>query len=141
MKIAAMLACPAKAFLRLHVRFTIFYQSCGGAENLRRESYRLSSFQRFPASVPIDARQFAAAGFYYTGQFDEVKCFACSNRLRTLSPRTDPFLLSMHRFAFCLIPQFQLRLNDPCWCSRKSICICKALTYVHLNQTLEKPHI
>jgi len=68
------------------------------SDDLRRESFRLSSFQRFPASVPIDARKFAAAGFYYTGQFDEVKCFACSNTQRNLSLRTDPFLLSMHRF-------------------------------------------
>jgi len=51
------------------------------ADNLKRESYRLSSFQHFPASVPIDARQFAAAGFYSTGSFDEVKCFACSSTL------------------------------------------------------------
>jgi len=67
-------------------------------ENVCRERYRLSTFQRFPQSVPINASQFAAAGFFYTGVADEVKCFSCSNVLRNLSGRTDPFLLSLHKY-------------------------------------------
>ena len=41
-----------------------------------RETYRLSTFHQYPRDVPIDPRQFAANGFYYTGYQDRVKCFS-----------------------------------------------------------------
>nr|CAB3225556.1 ZF(RING)-14 zinc finger protein [Phallusia mammillata] len=42
-----------------------------------KESYRLSTFIKFPQEVPVNPRHLASAGFYYTGYKDRVKCFGC----------------------------------------------------------------
>nr|CAB3225588.1 ZF(RING)-14 zinc finger protein [Phallusia mammillata] len=41
------------------------------------ESYRLSTFIKYPQEVPVNPRHLASAGFYYTGYKDRVKCFSC----------------------------------------------------------------
>ena len=41
------------------------------------ESYRLSTFLKFPQEVPVNPRSLARAGFLYTGFKDRVKCFSC----------------------------------------------------------------
>nr|CAB3225632.1 baculoviral IAP repeat-containing protein 3-like [Phallusia mammillata] len=41
------------------------------------ESYRLSTFIRFPEHSPANPRRLASAGFFYTGYKDRVKCFSC----------------------------------------------------------------
>uniref|UniRef100_H2Z959 RING-type domain-containing protein n=1 Tax=Ciona savignyi TaxID=51511 RepID=H2Z959_CIOSA len=41
------------------------------------ESYRLSTFVKFPQETPVNPRHLAAAGFHYTGYKDRVKCFCC----------------------------------------------------------------
>jgi len=83
---------PRQAFVKLGLILLTL-----SADDFRKELRRLSSFQNFPPSVPIDAQKFAAAGFYFTGHFDEVKCFACSIKLRNLSSRIDPFHVETHR--------------------------------------------
>ena len=45
------------------------------AGNPKRESYRLSTYHHFPLDLPIDLRQFARHGFYFTGYRDRVVCF------------------------------------------------------------------
>nr|CAB3225580.1 ZF(RING)-14 zinc finger protein [Phallusia mammillata] len=42
------------------------------------ESYRLSTFIKYPQEVPANPRFLASAGFYYTGYKDRVKCFSCA---------------------------------------------------------------
>ena len=42
-----------------------------------KESYRLSTFIKFPSDCPVNPRNLAAYGFYYTGYKDRVKCFSC----------------------------------------------------------------
>ncbi|XP_078493284.1 zinc finger protein isoform X1 [Ciona intestinalis] len=41
------------------------------------ESYRLSTFMKYPQDTPVNPRHLAAAGFHYTGYKDRVKCFCC----------------------------------------------------------------
>ncbi|XP_053328988.1 E3 ubiquitin-protein ligase XIAP isoform X2 [Spea bombifrons] len=41
------------------------------------ENKRIASFSSFPSSCPISATALARAGFYYTGNADQVKCFSC----------------------------------------------------------------
>ena len=43
------------------------------------ESYRLSTYLRFPSASPANPRVLAAVGFFYTGYKDRVKCFSCAN--------------------------------------------------------------
>ena len=45
----------------------------------KMESYRLSTFIRFPSNSPVNPRVLAAVGFFYTGYKDRVKCFSCAN--------------------------------------------------------------
>nr|CAB3225610.1 ZF(RING)-14 zinc finger protein [Phallusia mammillata] len=67
------------------------------AEDLKREIYRLTTFQAFPQSVRINPSELARAGFFFTGQDDAVQCFACNNTLSNLGPHIDPFNLRSHR--------------------------------------------
>nr|XP_039263544.1 E3 ubiquitin-protein ligase XIAP-like [Styela clava]XP_039263551.1 E3 ubiquitin-protein ligase XIAP-like [Styela clava] len=41
------------------------------------EFYRLSTYSKFPLNVPVKVGDLAAAGLYYTGFRDRVKCFSC----------------------------------------------------------------
>ena len=43
--------------------------------NQEEESYRVTTFARFPTNAPINTRQLATNGFCYTGYKDRVKCF------------------------------------------------------------------
>ncbi|XP_078492411.1 zinc finger protein [Ciona intestinalis] len=43
------------------------------------ESYRLSTFMKYPQDTPVNPRHLAAAGLYFTGYKDRVKCFCCGN--------------------------------------------------------------
>jgi len=41
------------------------------------ESYRLSTYVKFPQDAAVNPRHLAASGFHYTGYKDRVKCFCC----------------------------------------------------------------
>nr|XP_039257849.1 uncharacterized protein LOC120334400 isoform X2 [Styela clava] len=43
----------------------------------RLEQYRLSTFEHFPVTCPTSRKSLAKSGFYFTGFYDRVKCFAC----------------------------------------------------------------
>ncbi|XP_077976728.1 uncharacterized protein LOC144432460 [Styela clava] len=43
----------------------------------RLEQYRLSTFGHFPVTCPTSRKSLAKSGFYFTGFYDRVKCFAC----------------------------------------------------------------
>ena len=49
---------------------------------MESESKRLESFSGWPASSPVKPDELAKAGFYYTRDNDEVRCFSCNIRLR-----------------------------------------------------------
>nr|XP_018671694.1 baculoviral IAP repeat-containing protein 3-like isoform X1 [Ciona intestinalis] len=41
------------------------------------ESFRISTFLRFPPDSPANIRHLARVGFYYTGHAYTVKCYKC----------------------------------------------------------------
>jgi len=43
---------------------------------------RFVTFTEFPDSVPVDVKELAEAGFYYTGDADAVKCAFCKIIIR-----------------------------------------------------------
>ena len=47
--------------------------------NNNEESYRLSTFLKYPTDSPVNPRGLAASGFFFTGYKDRVKCFSCGN--------------------------------------------------------------
>ncbi|CAD6201365.1 GSCOCT00000168001.2-RA-CDS [Cotesia congregata] len=55
----------------------------------RLESVRLQSYTDWPLSF-MDPAKFAAAGFYYTGYNDHVKCFECGIEIREWVEGDDP---------------------------------------------------
>lgn len=55
----------------------------------RYEIYRLQSLDSYPASRN-DRAKLAAAGFYYIGEDDTVKCFECEAMISDWSPYEDP---------------------------------------------------
>ncbi|XP_070170327.1 uncharacterized protein [Polyergus mexicanus] len=57
----------------------------------RFESTRLKSFKNWPHKWTKSV-QFAAAGFYYTGESDTVKCFECDVEIHTWLSQHDPML-------------------------------------------------
>ncbi|CAL1688568.1 unnamed protein product [Lasius platythorax] len=57
----------------------------------RFESERLKSFKNWPCAW-MKPEKLAAAGFYYTGRSDIVKCFACQIEIHTWQPDDDPML-------------------------------------------------
>lgn len=66
-------------------------------EFFRFESARLNSFVDWPCSY-VEPKILAAAGFYYTGPADAVKCFDCSTRLHRWEENDDPWVMHQ-RFA------------------------------------------
>ncbi|XP_046571620.1 uncharacterized protein LOC124279784 [Haliotis rubra] len=54
-------------------------------------SDRLASFRGWPRERGPTPRQLAAAGFYYTGFLDKVRCFCCGVRLREWDEEDDPW--------------------------------------------------
>ena len=61
------------------------------------ESYRLSTFIRFPADSPVNPRLLAAAGFFFTGYKDRVKCFFCARCVEGWSIGDDPSSSRWHK--------------------------------------------
>ena len=43
--------------------------------NSEKETYRLSTFLKFPQNAQVDPVELAAHGFLYTGYKDRVKCY------------------------------------------------------------------
>ncbi|KAL0120678.1 hypothetical protein PUN28_008389 [Cardiocondyla obscurior] len=57
----------------------------------RFEIARLDSYDGWPVSF-IDPKKLAAAGFFYTKEKDEVKCFACTIKLSGWEDGDDPMV-------------------------------------------------
>lgn len=63
----------------------------GFYDDMENEEQRLRSFQRNNGWLaPVPPRKLAAAGFYFTGIGDTVKCFACDVSLARWEAEDDP---------------------------------------------------
>ncbi|XP_034980047.1 baculoviral IAP repeat-containing protein 7 [Zootoca vivipara] len=58
--------------------------------SMRFEKRRLQTFQHWPESFPISPAALAAAGFFYIGPEDRVKCFCCGGVLFDWFAEDDP---------------------------------------------------
>ncbi|XP_050983486.1 E3 ubiquitin-protein ligase XIAP-like isoform X1 [Labeo rohita] len=57
--------------------------------HMKSEEARLNSFTNWPADVPVQPEDLAAAGMYYIGPNDCVKCFCCGGLLAGWEPGDD----------------------------------------------------
>ncbi|KAL3882757.1 hypothetical protein ACJMK2_029068 [Sinanodonta woodiana] len=64
-------------------------------------SVRLSTFARFPVIHGLDVHGVAAAGFYYTGCQDIVRCYACNGCLKSMELGEDPWMEHYTCFPDC----------------------------------------
>lgn len=53
---------------------------------------RLKSFSGWPAHQAVEPSQLAAAGFFFTGSLDRVRCFSCGVRLRDWKAGENPWI-------------------------------------------------
>ena len=51
---------------------------------------RMKSFTNWPPSMPFKPSVMAEAGFFYTGMYDKVICFACGKGLCKWEPSDNP---------------------------------------------------
>jgi len=63
----------------------------------RRELYRLTTFEKFPLTSPINPCQLASQGFYYLGYKDRVKCFDCAQTVENWTSEDDPLSTKWHQ--------------------------------------------
>ncbi|XP_044311291.1 baculoviral IAP repeat-containing protein 7 [Varanus komodoensis] len=78
---------------------------------MRSEERRLQTFQRWPESAPVSPRDLAAAGFFFTGPDDRVKCFCCEGVLYDWHAQDDP--VAEHRKFFPTCPFIQAKEARP----------------------------
>ncbi|XP_030625349.1 baculoviral IAP repeat-containing protein 7 [Chanos chanos] len=75
-------------------RMTVDDQAVAGQAvypEMESEDTRLSTFHNWPTTAPVQPDILAQAGFFYTGQGDNVKCFFCDGGLRNWEPGDDPW--------------------------------------------------
>ncbi|KAI0243054.1 Baculoviral IAP repeat-containing protein 7-B [Lamellibrachia satsuma] len=65
------------------------------------EATRLASFERWPQDNPVSPDSLAHAGFYYTGESDEVCCFFCDGHLGGWQSGEDPMTKHRHLYPHC----------------------------------------
>ena len=70
-------------------------------EQMMFEGNRLCSFQAWPTNAKAYAFQLARSGFYYSGEADEVICFACKGRIRDWQNRDIPMQKHLERYPSC----------------------------------------
>lgn len=69
--------------------------------NYAVESTRMTSFNNWPQYKHQTPQQLAAAGFFYAGFGDNVKCFYCDGGLRNWEPGDDPWSEHARWFPRC----------------------------------------
>jgi hypothetical protein len=70
-------------------------QNNSTTHSMSHELLRLSSLSTFPRNIDISMIHLARAGFYYTGQSSETKCFSCGIIYKDWTSGDDP--MTVHR--------------------------------------------
>ncbi|CAN8191350.1 unnamed protein product [Coccothraustes coccothraustes] len=68
---------------------------------MRSVARRLRTFQQWPHTAPVSARDLVEAGFFYVGPGDEVQCFCCGGVLKDWRPGDCPLIEHVHFFPSC----------------------------------------
>ncbi|KAJ8314616.1 hypothetical protein KUTeg_006766 [Tegillarca granosa] len=76
----------------------IYTPKCPQFEDFR---IRQSTYQGWPSDRDQSPRELAAAGFYYTGEDDTVRCHYCDGGLRQWEPGDNPWVEHARWFPFC----------------------------------------
>ena len=66
-----------------------------------KEDNRIASFQSWPQTAHVLPAMLAAAGFFYTGQADEVKCFSCKGMVLSWAEGDIPMTEHRRHFPEC----------------------------------------
>ncbi|NWW37462.1 BIR7B protein, partial [Panurus biarmicus] len=69
--------------------------------SMRSVARRLRTFQQWPRTAPVSARDLVEAGFFYVGPGDEVQCFCCGGVLKDWRPGDCPIIEHLHFFPSC----------------------------------------
>ncbi|NXQ35323.1 BIR7B protein, partial [Alaudala cheleensis] len=69
--------------------------------SMRSVARRLRTFQQWPRTAPVSARDLVEAGFYYVGPTDEVQCFCCGGVLKDWRPGDCPMVEHLNFFPSC----------------------------------------
>ncbi len=67
----------------------------------KSEFKRLLSYQNWPEECPVDPRDSAKAGFFFTGKEDIVQCFACFGKLGNFKKGDVPMVEHNRHFPSC----------------------------------------
>jgi len=70
-------------------------------EKMMFEGNRLLSFQSWPSDAKAYAFQLSRSGFYYSGNGDEVICFACEGRIGDWQEKDVPMQKHIQRYPNC----------------------------------------
>ncbi|XP_064247745.1 baculoviral IAP repeat-containing protein 7 isoform X4 [Passer domesticus] len=62
------------------------------SSSMRSVARRLRTFQQWPPTAPVSARDLVEAGFFYVGPGDEVQCFCCGGVLKDWRPGDCPII-------------------------------------------------
>ncbi|NWI56559.1 BIR7B protein, partial [Calyptomena viridis] len=69
--------------------------------SMRSVARRLRTFQQWPHTSPVSARDLVEAGFFYVGPRDEVQCFCCGGVLKDWRPGDCPIIEHLNFFPSC----------------------------------------
>ncbi|NXM22215.1 BIR7B protein, partial [Ploceus nigricollis] len=69
--------------------------------SMRSVARRLRTFQHWPRTAPVSARDLVEAGFFYVGPGDEVQCFCCGGVLKDWRPGDCPIIEHLNFFPSC----------------------------------------
>ncbi|NXQ02967.1 BIR7B protein, partial [Vidua macroura] len=69
--------------------------------SMRSVARRLRTFQQWPRTAPVSARDLVEAGFFYLGPGDEVQCFCCGGVLKDWRPGDCPIIEHLRFFPSC----------------------------------------
>ena len=85
--------------------FSIIKQMAGDhidiKEQMAFEGNRLLSFKTWPSNANANPTLLAKAGFYYSGNSDEVICFVCEGKIRNWQKDANPNLEHIKQYSDC----------------------------------------
>ncbi|CAH1799478.1 unnamed protein product [Owenia fusiformis] len=79
---------------------------------MKSQAFRIASYTKWPKWANARPVQLADAGLYYTGMYDEVKCFACKAKFKQWSEVNDPMSEHMKASPNCPFVQEELQSGN-----------------------------